>query len=1095
MSEIQDLTAELRKLVNLFVAGGRGGTAAAASRIVPSRGSFRSSDDDDDDAETRRSKESIKKRSKELEKKLSLAAGALDNARLVEAAYANLARQLKSAGDTTGATNDDLKELHELLGDFQGEMRGSLRNMELGADEAGTAFWKFARNINGSNDASKMFNSSFAKSIASASALSTALLDNSKSIEEGTELFDELTKGVKGSWSKLNTSLLRAGGIYDELTGTINSNLSARQMSLFNLRVGGAAAAIEDARAGIEGMAAGLSLESLTDVNAVADLLKSDSQAAIGSLKNLDNQLNSFGVSFDHIWTNLHDQIKTISENSALSDEDKDTATRDAEAAAYSQFVKEVIELQGQASESLREFSSTAQIAGNELGVLGFKITHATASIKDWTDANILSAQAIESNIGNFKSAMGTLIDEMQGFNIAMIPESFASVAAKAVEMGMSFDETMKYLQDNKRMYAIHGGAEGFERANDAIMDTYKKEGFTQKQAATLRADHTDLAAVSGVNIRDTDQLTRFISQTTQNFKELSAVVGMTAEEYNTEMLAIAESNEMMAASIGLDSERAQALAQSNAEQFKNYRLLGLSNEEAREALLAGARRNRSALSEKYGDAARAAMLAQQSGASQEDVNTIQTLGMKSYLNEDERAKYEAALQRAGAAAEKRSVELGESGDQQGHAMFGALRSALMGGMSSDAQASMERGVKIDHAMRSGKAVTREEAEKMVDAAAPDTQATEAFDWVNSISALMQSAFVGALTAGIAALVGLTVSALKAASALRMIGGGGGGGIMDTIGDVLGRRRGRPPRAGRGARARPASGPGSVEDGQRRVDARRAARAAPTPPGATGPRGLSPTDRSAAATARTAATTARESNIAARVLNPKNLLKGAGVGAVIGIGGGLAVDALASSGMINEEQEQMANAGMDIAGWAGMGATIGSVVPVVGTAIGGAIGGLAGTAMNWNEGGKDLVQGLAKWTPMGMMARVGEHTAGVTDSIFGTNTQESLAGINESIFGSRFTDPKTDAASPSQQNSSSSSSSQDQSATESAVNRNDLTALGPDGTNPLQTLIASLSPEKLSESLATALNGVRLTLYNPSSATTSHAYITGRQTA
>lgn len=917
----------------------------------------------------------------------------------------------------------------------------TLEDLEEGAEDASANIWRFASSLDHNTLASKQFSSNLAKSIVNTAVFNSALFANSDVLKENTRMYDSATKGVRDAAKKLNAGILSAVDVYDKVTGELKSSLMIKDFARLNLSVANISATIDDAAQKLE-LKNGISelLNYSGNKGMLSNALAGDSDFKAG-LDALILKMEAAGVDLSHHFQDATD-----------------------ETANYANAIEEIVAIHKNNSEVLEEFGAVARQSGTVLGGFTMKIQNANAAINDWVDANIKSADAIRDNAEKFGSSLMRILEESGSFNIAMIPDTFAEVQRKAIEMGMSFEQTVEYLQANKRLYAMMGGSDNFEAANDAIMAAYKRQGFNQQQAAPLLAQHTDMAVAAGINVRDTDQFTGFIEKATKNFKELSAVVGMTAEEYNNEMLAINQSQEMSAWLIGLDSERAQAMAQSNAELFKNYKLMGLSNEQAREAVLSAARRNKSSISEKFASAARASLLARQVGMSPEDAQRIQQLGMMAYKNADQNAEYEKLLQRLGARTTEYQTSIGESGNQPGYAAAGTLTSTLIGGMAQEDRDAIEgRGITAEQAARSGTAVTAEEAAAQQAAANPNQSITVLTDWANSFKSLMDNSFVAALFTGSAAVLGLALSAGKAALALHRMGGGslgdlipgrrgpGGGGRR---GDVMRRRQmGREGRIAAGVNTRGAAGPG----------------------------------------ANVAANAARP-GVAGRVLNPRNLAKGGLAGLAIGIGGGLLVDQLSASGVIDEQQTQMANAGMDIAGWAGTGAMIGSVVPGIGTAIGAGVGGLAGAAMNWDEGGKDLVQGLAKWTPMGLMARAGEHTAGLTDSIFGTNTQESLAGINQSIFGSRFTEPSAPATTPTPQEVRQ-QAQQDQPESEAVVNRNALSALGPEGLDPIQTLIQQLGPEKLAEAFATALAGVRITMYNPNSATTSLGYISGRQSS
>lgn len=909
----------------------------------------------------------------------------------------------------------------------------TLEDLEEGAEDASANIWRFASSLDHNTLASKQFSSNLAKSIVNTAVFNSALFANSDVLKENTRMYDSATKGVRDAAKKLNAGILGAVDVYDKVTGELKSFLMMQDFARLNLSVANISATIDDAAQKLE-LKNGISelLNYSDNRGMLSNALAGDSEFKSG-IDALILKMKAAGVDITHHFEDATD-----------------------ETANYAKAIEEIVQIHKNNSEVLEEFEAVATQAGTALGGFTMKIQHSSASIKDWVDANISSSDAIRANASNFGSSLLRITDQLQDFNISMLPETFANVQLKAMEMGMTFEETTQFLQANRSLYAMQGGADGFEALREQLMDAYARQGFNEKQSAAMMASDIELAKSGGVDIRDPQVLSTFIEQTAKGFKQLSSVIAITHEEYTAALESINSSTEMSAALYGLDEKRANALRLSNAAQYENYRLMGLSNEQAQSLTQAAARRNREGIASKFADGARAALLASQVGMDPEKVRRLQQLSMKSYIapgSQDEKDLV-ALRQELGQKVETSRQAAADSGDPQ-HAMKNELINSLIGGMSQDAQTQIETGVTVGMRDRSNAQISQEEQEAMAAAAEPSQAVRVLTDTVNTVRSIMDNAFVGALFAGSGALLGLfTPAVYKAAMALKMLGGGGGG-------DPIPGRRGRRGRGGGGGRGGAGRTPPPIP-------------ASPAPAGEAA-RGGAPS----------------------RIFSPTNLKAGAGgaLGLATAIGGGMLVDHLASNGTITEDQAKVAGAGLGIAGMAGTGAAIGSFIfPGVGTAIGAGLGGLAGAAMNWDDGGKDLVQGLAKWSPMGLMARAGEHTAGLTDSIFGTNTQESSAGINQSIFGSRFTEPDSPATTPTSQEVKQ-QAQQDQPATESTVNRNALSTLGPDGLDPIQTLIQQLGPEKLAEAFATALAGVRITLYNPNSATTSLGYISGRQSS
>ena len=1045
-------------------------------------------------------------------------------------------RHVRGMNTSSQTYIDAVADLNSIIED----VGGTLDDFERGASQASNNLSKFARNINSNSAASNAFSGQLAKSIANSAAFASALWDNSNSIKDNTELFDDLTKNLKRTSSNLNANILRAANVYDSFTGGLKENLSSADYQKLNLAVANAAATIKNT-------AERLNIADLSELIGVdlGERLQGDSDLT-PALDELAVRLQKSGFDLSDVFDSTKDEVEQ-----------------------YSDLIKFASGIQQQNTHFLKEFAIVAKTAGTELGVLTLKIKNVSSTVQDWADANILSADAIRENASNFASSIGRIFDQLGDFNLAMLPDTFANVQQKAIEMGMSFEETVQYLQANKRLYAMYG-PENFEAANDRLMQAYKDQGFTQKQGAAMLANDVALATSGGVNIKDPDKLAGFIEETSKGFKELSSVVNMTHEEYTGALAAINSSTEMTANLVGLDADRAEALRRANAEQYKNYRLMGLSNEQAQEAVLARARENRMGIAAKFETAARETMLASQVGMDPDKIKEMQALSSKSYKTADEQKRLEELRQELGVKAQQAMTEAGESGDQSRHAMLTELYNKTQEGMHEESRNAQNRGLTAEQARRSGIDIDEDEAAAAGEAAEPSQLGMEIADWKNSITAALDNSFVAALFSGTAAVAGLALSAFKASAALRGISGGGSmvGDIMNSVG---GRRR--RPRGG---------GAGSARDTQSRWDARREARRNPRAGDAPdGPRGI---DRAGNAASREARATARATpslmERASGRLTPGNMAKAGmrGVGGLVAtIGGGMLIDSALENGMISEETATKANAGMDIAGMAATGAMIGSIVPGVGTAIGAGVGGLAGLAMNWDTGGSDLLSDLFSYSPLGMaidagsklgsmFSGEGDATAaptgssptgdaipsaassmlstaasftplGLAASAMGSisNTAQSIGspmdmlagvtkfgalGLGASALGLMGSDAPSatpaeggtgglfgrifDAGEGGNQAQQALTSqltsqlaSQDAGSASASLNNMVESALDPTG-QPQMSLsewMAGFTPEKLGEAVSLALSGTRLTLYNPATSTTSHAFITGRQTA
>jgi len=152
--------------------------------------------------------------------------------------------------------------------------------------------------------------------------------------------------------------------------------------------------------------------------------------------------------------------------------------------------------------------------------------------------------------------------------------------------------------------------------------------------------------------------------------------------------------------------------------------------------------------------------------------------------------------------------------------------------------------------------------------------------------------------------------------------------------------------------------------------------------------------------------------------NLKGGLKGLGIGAVLGVGGSLAADALGRDTRAGATADTLGTT----ASFAGTGALIGSIIPGVGTAIGGVIGGLVGATVGIYENGTTMFEGLGTqmssiWTgTKDTVASWGDSIkTGITDlktygSSMWASTKQTVSDWGTSI-SQGFTDAKTQIAS------------------------------------------------------------------------------------
>src|SRR5690606_1480559 len=88
------------------------------------------------------------------------------------------------------------------------------------------------------------------------------------------------------------------------------------------------------------------------------------------------------------------------------------------------------------------------------------------------------------------KNAVFDIVGQLADFNIAHVPKSFADTNIASIKLGMSFQETVRFMQENKRTMAIFG--DGFDQVTDQLKGTFGKFGFNMQQASEVIGPATE---------------------------------------------------------------------------------------------------------------------------------------------------------------------------------------------------------------------------------------------------------------------------------------------------------------------------------------------------------------------------------------------------------------------------------------------------------------------------------------------------------------------------------------------------------------------------------------------------------------------------
>jgi hypothetical protein len=754
-------------------------------------------------------------------------------------------------------------------------------------------------------DVTSTFSSKLAKSQLASSLLTASLVSASDIFQQGSAEYDLYVSKLGKATEGLDKSILEAAGVWDETTKGIKENLRPDDFKDLRLKMGEAQTTISETFAGLEkfgfkdaaGLQSVIDSGSLKEGGGVAqDALTEELRALTKTLVE-KNQGSALG-------------IKGTGENGEISDVDieKFAANTLVAVKALEDFNNRV----GSSAKALDTVAVTANTtAGKALVQLQAKFGTLNAGLGTLAK-HIATDAAIIANAHKTKDALVEGYKQLTDFNIAQVPASFGDVTIASMKMGMSFEDTVKFMQENKRTMAIYGA--GFGKLTGQMSGTFAKFGYNMKQAGEMVGPAIESGITAGIDVSNGDALNKFIDSSMESFKDISGIVDMTAKDYLKLNATLLDSQEIAGTMLGMDKQRSQAYAQDLIALRNHYIQTGLSAQQAQELVQTQKAQQREKVGSKYKDAAMGMAQMQATGASSEDATRYFQLMTNGNRSKEQDEELQGLAQKKVQAAESARQNAYDNNNAAGTGVDVLLQAT----QSSGGAAKMdELALKQLQAKKAGTDLSGEGDTRARDAgeAAKGKEGVAILgNIVNSVSSALTNVFSVAAIGAAASLGGLAFQANMARTALggkggifSMLGdmgkgmGGKAGGIMGKIGGIFGGSAGGIAEDIAGGAAKSGGGLMSGVGGFMKGG------------------GL-------------------------------NLLKGAGmgllkggIGGLAGIGADMAGDALKESG--HEKLGGLASA----AGDAATGAAIGSIIPGVGTVIGGAIGGAYGLYKNRNE--------------------------------------------------------------------------------------------------------------------------------------------------
>ncbi len=618
------------------------------------------------------------------------------------------------------------------------------------------------------------------KNIRASSLLASATLKSHEHIEAGTNEYYEMIKELGEVSKPLNRGILKAAGAWDDATKSVKEGLPPETFANLRLMIGETQTILAETLGKL-----GPGFESFEQIlgkgeGAINELLKAENQTTAAA-KAFKDQMIKAGVA-------LALQGHDVGVN--LVNTDKNTGARSVNASALEHLssdagsgdILKLIKKSASIQKDASAFNANAdRVAGLASSAFGKTVLSARSDVKEALSGkaglvNVLKKGAsgllaAAGGAGGAKGVWGAfkdIIGQLAEFNIQNVPKSFLATQVASVKLGMSFDDTVKFMQANKSAMAIYGDDFDSEVSKQAA--TFRKFGFNMEQAAASFAPLREAAIAAGVVVRNGDKLNDFIDSSMKSFQKLAAITDVTAEQFFQLKGRLLSSSDMQNTLLGLDQAAAQAKAEEIIASHRAYVQQGLSLEQAEELVKLQQKQQRDTVLSRVKEGAKAMMFAAQAGLGTEDQMRVFQLSRKGRRSEAENAELQALLGQAGAASEQRQAAAyaqSESAGELQQTIFERLSpEGLVGEM-------IDKGKDLAVKERAGAGITDAEAKKSEEAAKGSEAVAGISQTLNQVSSFLSNKFGAALLGGTASMIGLTVSAISASRSLMMLGKGG----------------------------------------------------------------------------------------------------------------------------------------------------------------------------------------------------------------------------------------------------------------------------------------------------------------------------------
>lgn len=643
------------------------------------------------------------------------------------------------------------------------------------------------------------FTSQLAQNQRSASLFNAALIESHTQISEGTFEYEKFMDDLGKATSNLDKSILKRAKIVDSETNELRKDLTDADFSQLSQIMGQAQTSITESLAGLKHIGVN-SFDELAQAHAkISDKkqihtdtdgkelpnLSAEQKAgnALGELDVASSQLHAtlvkmttdllvqgydLGESFKGIVVDGSITAEKMSELNTIISSGSDGGQA---------LIAKLKNIDTELDKATKAIHAEAEARNDAVKMLGKRFSDPVAAAKDKLVA-ALEGFSIGASLKNLGEKLGDAAKQVSAFNIAQVPATFWSVQKASVAMGMSFEDTVKFMQENKRTMALYG--DNFSTLTGGMKDTFAKFGYTMQQGAEIVGPAIESAITSGVNVKDGTALNNFIDQSMNSFKDISGIVNITAGEYMKLNAELLNSQEVAGNMVGMDQQRAKAYADDLVALRNNYVQLGLSTQQAQALMQAQQQQQREKVSSKIREAAKGMVMAQQMGMSPEDSQRYFQLAMKGNRSSAENDEFTKISQQMGVAAEQKRVNAYDQSAASGNAQDVMMENIMPTGPGGEI---IKTGVQMEQAKRAGIDFTPAAARAAGDASQGSKAVADMGNVANSASSVLNNVFTKALIAASSTLVMLSLSS---ANLSKVLASNSIGGLIGNVGQAAG---------------------------------------------------------------------------------------------------------------------------------------------------------------------------------------------------------------------------------------------------------------------------------------------------------------------